>query len=47
MTIVTDQPWIIWTAIDIDTYDGEYRTEMGIGDTEKEAIEHLLSQLED
>ena len=46
MTIVTDQPWIIWTAIDTDTYDGENYTEMGIGNTEQEAIENLLSQLE-
>ena len=47
MNIVTDQPWIVWTAIDMDTYDGENRLEMGTGATEQEAIESLLLQLED
>lgn len=45
MNIVTDQPWIVWTAIDMDTYDGENRLEMGIGPTEQDAIEDLLYQL--
>jgi len=47
MNIVTDQPWIVWTAIDMDTYDGETRIEMGTGATEQEAIESLLLQLEE
>lgn len=45
MKIVTEQPWIVWTAVDEDTYDGENRTEMGIGHTEQDAIEDLLWQL--
>ena len=47
MKIVTEQPWIVWTAVDEDTYDGENRIEMGIGATEQEAIEDLLWQLEE
>lgn len=47
MKIETDQPWIVWTAIDADTYDGESRIEMGTGATEQEAIESLLAQLEE
>ena len=45
MKIVTDRPWVKWNAIDMDTYDGENRIEVGEGDTEQEAIEDLLRQL--
>ena len=39
-----------WTAVDMNSYDGapdSIHTERGIGETEQEAINDLLEQLEE
>ena len=36
-----------WSAIDADTYDGSPSDPIGYGTTEQEAIDDLLSQIEE
>jgi hypothetical protein len=50
MKVSTDQPLPgMWTAIDLDRYDGapDGDTTMGTGKTEEEAILDLLDKYED